>query len=707
VWFILRFIESQGTIYGYERLSTSVTLSASNWLLIGFCSLFLLSKVGSAQQLKPSSGKLGGLDPSVMDLGADPCVDFSKFACGNFNKLYPIRTDELASTPNAGSGEQIRSALKGILAKDTTPGTHTQEEHLLGDYYTACMNVESANTKGLTALRPVLSAIEGFSDTRQLPALLAQIQMLKGDSFFRVYAFADELQASQTIIVLDQPGFGLQTAENYSSTDVKAVGIRERYVAHIAAVLALSGKYKQDGQTAAKNIIAFESRLAASFPEPATRRNPVARYHSFTSDELDHFTPSFDWKEFFVGIGVQGSIKINVWSPTYILRVTEVMNTSDIETLRSFLQWRLLSSIPGVDLPVALDDEKFSFESKVMLGLKQQLPRERRCLSSITSDLSGPVSSAVIHQMFSPDEIQSVDRMAQQVEAALAHEIDDLSWMAPDTKLQAKRKVGAITNNIVRLDSWNGWSGVAVTSNDPLANYLTVAQLESRRTFQRIGHPADKTELAMSPIYSGAYWTNSRLSMNVNAGSMLPPSYDATSTFATNYGHLGAVIGHEITHGFDNSGAHYDFTGSLVDWWSAEDKRSFNEKASCFIREYSKFAEGDVHVNGELTLGENIADNGGLRLAYLAMLDAMAKKHIAPNDTSGGFTPEQQFFIAFGQQYCGATRPERERLLMLTDPHSLDQFRVNGSVQNMPQFGHAFSCKVGQPMMPANVCQIW
>ncbi|WP_263359664.1 M13-type metalloendopeptidase [Acidicapsa ligni] len=691
----------------FERLSASMTCSARNRLLIKFCSLCLFSAVGSAQQLQPSAGTLRPLDPRVMDLGADPCVDFAKFACGNFNKLYPIRADEMESSPGASSGAQIRAALKGILVNDASPGEHTPEERLLGDYYTACMDVDAVDAKGLTALRPLLLAIDAFSDKSQLPALLAEIQMVQGDSFFRVYAFADELHANQTIAVVDQAGFGLQTGENYMSKDAKAVALRQQYVAHIAALLALSGKNAQHSRAVAENIVSLEVQLVGKFPEPAIRRDPVARYHAFTLDELEHLTPALGWRKYFAGIGVKYPIKINVWSPAYIQRVEEVINTSNLETLRSFLRWRVLSSIPGVDLPVALDDEKFSFEGRIMLGMKQQAPRERRCLSSITSDIPGPVSSAVIHQMFSADEIRSVDQMVAQVEAALTHEIDGLSWMGPDTKLQAKRKVDAITNNIVRLDPWNGWSAVTVTQNDPLANYLKAAQLNAQRTFQRIGQPADKTELAMSPIYSGAYWTNSRLSMNVNAGSILPPSYDATSTIATNYGHLGAVIGHEITHGFDNSGAHYDYTGSLADWWSADDKRKFDEKASCFVQEYSNFAEGDLHVNGELTLGENIADNGGLRLAYLAMLEAVAKKRIALADRADGFTPEQQFFIAFGQEYCGATRPERERVLMLTDPHSLDQFRVNGSVQNMRQFGNAFSCKVGQPMMPAKTCQIW
>lgn len=642
-----------------------------------------------------------------MDLAVDPCVDFAKYACGNFNKLYPIRADEMSSTPGAGASAQIRSVLKGILVKDSSPAEHIGTERLLGNYYSACMDTKAVDAKGLTALHPILLAIDALSDRKQLPALLAQIQMLQGDSSFRVYAFADDLHASQTIVVLDQAEFGMQTKENYLSTDVKIVALREQYATHIATVLSLSGENLESVQATAKNIVALESALVASFLTPATRRDPVARYHAFTLKELNELTPDFDWANFFADIGVRGPVKINAWSPEYLKRVAEVMSHSDLETLRSFLRWRLLSSIPGVDLPSGLDDAKFSFEGKVMLGLQQQAPREKRCLSAITSDISGPVAAAVIHQMFSADEIHSIDRIADQVESALANEIDDLSWMEPNTKVQAKRKVAAITNNIVRLDAWDGWSAVIVDRDDALANYLKVAKIETERTFRRIGHPADTTELAMSPIYTGAYWTNSRVSMNVNAGSILPPVYDKTGTDSINYGHLGAVVGHEITHGFDNTGAHFDSSGSLIDWWSAEDKRSFDVKASCFVDEYSEFVEGDLHVNGQLTLGENIADNGGLRLAYLAMMKDLAEKHLSLRDKTEGFTPEQQFFIAFGQEYCGATRPERERVLMLSDPHSLDQFRVNGSVQNLPQFGHAFSCRAGKPMMPSRNCQIW
>jgi putative endopeptidase len=681
--------------------------STARGLFFSLFLLFLFSVGGSAQQPKPVAESIRGLDSRLMDTGADPCVDFAKYACGNFDKLYPIRANEMSSTPGAGASQKIRSVLKDILVNDALPGNHTPEERLLGHYYVACMNVDAVNIKGLNALKPLLSAIDGLSDKEQLPALLARIQMFGVESFFYISDSPDSLHASQTIAILDQPELGLETDENYMSMDLKIVVLREMYVAHIAAMLALSGKNSSDNQMLANAVVALESQLVGDFLKPEIHRNPVARYHMLTSDELEQLTPSFNWKEFFAGIGVRGLVKVNVFSPVYIQRVAQVMNTSDLATLRSFLRWRVLSSVPGADLPTSLDREKFSFEGKVMLGLKEQTSREGRCLSSVTSEISGPAAAAVIHKMFSTEEIKSVERIAERVELALSHEIDGLSWMGPDTKLQAKRKVGAITNNIVRVDTWKGWTTLKISNNDALANYLQAKHLAMQRTFQRIGKPTDKTEPAMSPIFNGAYWTDPLLSMNVNAGSMLSPVYDAAGTTATNYGHIGWVVGHEITHGFDDSGAHYDAMGSLVNWWSSEDKRKFDEKASCFVHEYSQFAEGDLHVNGELTLGENIADNGGLRLAYLAMLEDAANEHVVLTDKFNGFSPERQFFIAFGQEFCGATRPERERVLMLTDPHTLDQFRVNGAVQNMPQFGHAFSCKSGQPMMPLRTCQIW
>ena len=297
--------------------------------------------------------------------------------------------------------------------------------------------------------------------------------------------------------------------------------------------------------------------------------------------------------------------------------------------------------------------------------------------------------------------------IARQIEAALGRDIDTLSWMSAETKSLAKLKVAAITNNIVALDPWEGWSGMIAKRNDPLGNYLKAARIESERSFGKIGQRADRTELAMSPTYNLAYWTNSRVSMNVNAGMMLPPFYDAQAKDAVNFGHLGTAIGHEVTHGFDNSGAKYDAGGNLANWWTDADRREFDERASCFVGEYSAFSEGDLHVNGELTLGENIADNGGLRLAYMAMLEDASQKGVALNTRSNGFTPEQQFFVAFGQEYCGTNTPQLDRTLMLTDVHALDKFRVNGTVQNMPEFGRAFGCRVGQPMMPAKTCRLW
>jgi len=424
--------------------------------------------------------------------------------------------------------------------------------------------------------------------------------------------------------------------------------------------------------------------------------------------DLQALTPVFNWERLYSATGSPAFTEINVAEPEFFKGMNQVLADTDLPTIKAYLRWQLVSSISGLVLPKALDDEQFDFGGRKLAGIPEQEPRWKRCVRSADQALSEALGKAYVEQQFPAASKDKAVRMIHDIEAALDRDITSLDWMSPATKARAKEKLHLIANKVGYPDKWRDYSRLEIVRGDAFGNYVRAAEFESHRQLAKIGKPVDRQEWLMSPPTVNAYYDPNMNDINFPAGILQPAFFDTTQPDAVNYGHIGVFMGHEITHGFDDQGRQFDGHGNLDDWWTKDDAEKFTQKAQCIVDEYSQFTVGDTHVNGKLTLGENTADNGGMRLAYMAFLARAAQDGIDLNrKSSAGYTPVQELFLGFAQNWCSQWRPEMERLIVTTDPHSPDRFRTNGVLVNMPEFGKAFGCKVGQPMVPAKVCRVW
>jgi putative endopeptidase len=452
----------------------------------------------------------------------------------------------------------------------------------------------------------------------------------------------------------------------------------------------------------------LETALAKVSMDVTSRRDPNKVYHLMPVSEFEALAPGLDWDRFLAVSGAPPITELNVGNPDFFKGMNALLASTDLETIKTYLRWQLLTSTPGYVLPKALDNEHFDFYGHKLRGQPEQRARYKRCVQATDAGLGEALGQVYVAQEFPPANKQATLQMVEDIEAAMDQDIDTLDWMSSATKVRAKEKLRAVADKIGYPDRWRDYSTLTIARDDAFGNARRATEFESRRQLAKIGKPVDRGEWYISPATVDAYYDPSMNDINFPAGILQPPLYDSHASDATNYGHIGGVVGHELTHGFDDQGRQFDGNGNLKDWWTAEDGKRFEEKADCEVKEYSNFvAVDDAKVNGKLTLGENTADNGGLRLAYIASLNDARRKNIDLAKKEDGYTPIQQFFLGHGQSWCGATRPEQLRLQVQTDPHSPRQFRVNGVVQNMPEFGPAFGCKVGQPMMPVNACRVW
>jgi endothelin-converting enzyme/putative endopeptidase len=650
-----------------------------------------------------------GFETSFIDTKADPCVDFVAYACGNFNKLHPIPADR----SGYGSGSMLYDynvfVLHSMLEKAAAAqGTRTPNEQKIGDYYAACMDEKAINARGLKPLQPELDRIAALTGKDQLPALLAHNQLLGIGGFLSFGEQQDFKDARKQIASVDQGGLGLPERDYYLRTGDDDEKIRQEYVKHIATVLKLSGETEAAAKADAAKIMALETALAKASLDVTSQRDPNKIYHLMPVAELDKLTPNFAWATFLRDSGAPAVTEINVTYPEFFKAFNGLLASTDLATIQTYLRWQLLASTPGLVLPTAMDEEDFKFNSHELRGQPQQQPRWKRCVAATDNALGEALGQVYVTTEFPPASKAATLQMVHDIEGAMDEDIDHLDWMSAATKVRAKEKLKAVANKIGYPDKWRDYSALTVKRDDALGNFERATEFESRRQLAKIGQPVDRGEFSMSPPTVDAYYNASMNDINFPAGILQPPFYDAAAPDAVNYGHVGAIVGHELTHGFDDQGRQFDANGNLADWWTAEDGKKFDDKTDCEVKEYGNFVvDGNVHINGKLTLGENTADNGGLRLAYLALLEDAKRKHFDMQAKTDGYTTQQQFFLAYAQNWCGDTRPQQERVQVQTDPHSPRQFRVNGVVQNMPELGQAFGCKVGQPMMPVKACRVW
>lgn len=680
------------------------------------CASMAISVPGASAQTKTAADAEknpplpASLDKRFMDKTADPCVNFARYACGNFSKLYPIPPDKTGYGTFYILYDHTQFALHALLEKvEADSSSRTANEQKIGDFYATCLNKDAIQAKGLKPLQPEFDRIAAIQNKSELTGLLAHQQLINVNAFLSFGEQQDFKDARKQIASVDQGGLGLPERDYYLRTDEASVKIRTQYVAHIAKMLTLIGEPDATAAAEAKKIMELETALAKVSMDITSRRDPKNVYHLMPVADLAKLAPDIAWPSFLEATGTAGVSELNVGNPDFLKGMNALIDSTDLDTIKAYLRWQLINGIPGAALPTALDEEGFAFFGHTLGGQPEQEARWKRCVSSTDGALGEALGEVYVKAHFPAESKQQTLQMIRDIEDSMDREIGTLTWMSAETQAKAREKLHMVANKIAYPDHFRDYSTLTVVRGDALGNVERATEFENHRQLAKIGKPVDRAEWGMSPPTINAYYNDSMNDINFPAGILQSPFFDPKATDAENYGHIGAVEGHELTHGFDDQGRQFDGNGNLADWWTADDGKKFDAMTDCEVKEYGGFtAIDDLKLNGKLTLGENTADNGGLRLAYMAFEADAKRKGIDLNaKDASGFTPEQQFFLADGQTWCGSQRPEQMRLQVQTDPHSPEEFRIIGVVQNMPEFGKAFGCKTGQPMMPANACHVW
>jgi putative endopeptidase len=673
----------------------------------------LIPLCSSAQDAPQAQKNLKTLDPKLMDTSADPCVNFYQYSCGGWAKQNPIPSDESSYGRGTELEDQNGLVLKSILEKAAAGGAdRSVNEQKIGDYYATCIDVNAVNQAGLKPLQPVLDRIQSLNSKDGLPELTAYLDGIGVGTLFGFASDQDFKDATQQIAEFDQAELGLPEKGYYDRTDEKSLKLRDQYKQHVARTFELLGETHEQAARDADTVLKIETELAKHSLSNVERRDPQALYHKMTLTTFESSTPNFAFAKYLRALDTPAVESLNVMEPKFFTGLNEVLASTDLDSLKTYLRWSAIRHTPGTALPQALDEESFNFYGKILEGQPEQQPRWKRCVRSTDRALGEALGQVYVTQRFSPQDKQRTLELTHGIEASMDRDIDQLEWMSPATKTRAKEKLHAVANKIGYPDKWRDYSSLGVVRGDALGNARRASAFEIHRQINKIGKPVDRGEWGMTPPTVNAYYNPQMNDINFPAGILQPPYFDARQDDAVNYGDAGGVIGHELTHGFDDEGRQFDAAGNLKEWWTPEDEKKFTERADCVVKEYDGFvAVDDLHVNGKLTLGENIADLGGLKLAFLAYLDRAQKTGVdltKKGDAEyGGLTPNQQFFVAYGQGWCQNNRPEDLRLRVQTDPHSPEEFRVNGVLVNLPEFQKAFACKTGQPMAPAKRCAIW
>ena len=675
----------------------------------------LCSVTLSAQSTSNASGPkqtfklVPSLDKDIMDTSADPCVDFYQYACGNWSKLHPIPSDSPDSDQFYNMEQYNRQVLHGILEKASAPDpSRDANAQKIGDYYASCMDEAAIQKKGMSVLQPELDRINSLTGKDQLPELLAHYQLINVNAFLGYGSQQDFKDATHSVAFVAQNGIGLPEKDYYFRTGPKDEEIRKQYVQHITNMLKLLGESDSQAATDAAAIMKLETALAKVSLDVTSQRDPHNVYHMMPLKQLQALTPNFNWENFYGQTGSPTFTDINVAEPDFFKGMSQVIADTDLATIKVYLRWQLVSSLAGSILPKALDQEKFDFNGRKLVGIPEQEPRWKRCVGSTDGALPEALGKAYVEEVFPASSKTESLKMIHDIEAAMDRDIESLDWMSAATKKRAEEKLHLIANKVGYPDKWRDYSKLDIVRGDAFGNNLRAAEFESHRQLAKIGKPVDREEWITSTPTVNAFYNPSMNDINFPAGVLQSPFFDPAQIAALNYGHIGLFMGHEITHGFDDEGRQFDGHGNLDDWWTKDDAAKFTQKAQCIVDEYSKFKVGDTHLNGKLTLGENTADNGGMRLAYMAYLARAAEEGADLNQKAeDGYTPIQLLFLGFAQDWCSEWRPELERLVATTDPHSPSRFRANGVLVNMPEFGKAFGCKAGQPMVSANACRVW
>ena len=647
-----------------------------------------------------------GFSSANLDKTCKPCDDFYQFAMGGWMKNNPIPADRAAWSTSAELQEKNLAELRQIAESAAdAKSARSSNVQKVGDFYASCMDttaIESAGTKPLTE---TLAAIDAMADRG---ALLAEIARLHNDGVQAVFDFSstqDFADSTKVIGDADQGGLGLPDRDYYTRDDDRSKQLRTDYVGHVAKMFQLAGDPAEKASTEAQTVMNTETALAKASMTRVQLRDPQAVYHKLTLAQLTDLTPDFPWPSFFAAVGHPSLTETNVGQPDFFKEMNRQLNSTSLSDWKIYLRWHVLHDYAPA-LTDAFVQENFNFYGKRLSGTAELQSRWKRCVQSVNRNIGEALGQMYVEKYFPPEAKARAREMVLNLIAALRSDIPTLSWMTAETKDAAIAKFEAFNIKIGYPDKWRDYSKLTVDRGSYVTNVRRAAAFENARELSKIGKPVDRNEWGMTPPTVNAYYSPTRNEIVFPAGILQPPFYDPKADDAINYGGMGAVIGHEISHGFDDQGSQFDPKGNLRNWWTADDRKNFNERATCVETQFNGYeVEPGLHQNGKLVLGESIGDLGGLAIAYAAYEKSLEGKP-RPKDLDG-FTPEQRFFLGWAQVWGTNQRPEAARLQANTNPHPLARFRANGPISNTAAFAAAFGCKKGDPMVREQSCKIW
>lgn len=683
--------------------------------------LLLLCAMLPAQDARPIElPKLVHLSADQVNPQIDPCTDFYQYTCSKFFAANPIPADRatwgVLGPLSEWNEAQMRIALESAAAKKQG---RTAIEQKVGDFWASCIDEEKVDASSGKALKVELQKIDALKSKAQLAAQIARLHMTVPGAWqgqdastpspmFGFGSGQDLDDATKVVGAFDQGGFALPTRDFYLAKDEKSTDIRNKYLAHITNMLKLTGE--SDAQAAADAAVALEieTAMATASMDIVKRRDPKNLNNKRTLAEIEKAAPSFDWKQYLSLVHAPATSSYLVSAPDFFRALNELIDKRPLEQWKSYLRWQLVhQSAPYLARPFSR--ETFEFFGKSLSGVPRQAPRWRRCARNADALLGEALGQAYVAAAFSGQSKERVTRMVKNIEGAMEQDINGIDWMSPATKKQAAAKLHMILDKIGYPDHWRDYSSLEIAPDSYLENVHRATAFEFNRQLQKIGKPVNRYEWQMTPPTIDAYYDAQTNTINFPAGILQPPLFDKDQPDAANYGAEGSVIGHEITHGFDDQGRKFDGQGNLRDWWTEEDGKKYDERGKCISDQYTQeVPEAGVKQNGLLTQGEDTADNGGLRLALMALSNALQSEgRTLESKGPDGLTEAQRFFLGFSDVWCTQYRPEVMRLQVLSNPHSLPRYRVNNTVANMPEFAKAFGCKKGQPLVRENACRVW
>ncbi len=689
----------------------------TQWLFLLLCLSF--DSIAFGQAAQNGLPQLNHFDTSIVDKNLDPCQNFYKFVCSKWQAANPIPADQSYWSTSSNLDLWNQTILRNAMEEASKAKNRDTVHQQVGDYWAACMDEAAIDKAGLKPLQPLLSEIAGMKDKSQLATVIADLHKSApaawegGNTQTNAPAFGygssqDLKDASLVVAGFDQGGLGMPGRDFYLSDNPKMVDVRNKYQQHLTNMFALLGEKPEQAKQDTATVLRIETALANAAMPAVDRRDPVKVYNVFSLEDFKKLAPSFDWNAYLKGVNSPTPKHYIVSTPDFFRALEKVYAAESLDNWKTYLRWWAVHTHAAY-LSKPFVDENFAFYGKSLSGAQQLQPRWRRCVNMADRDLGEALGQAYVEKAFPPSSKRRTTQLVNSVETALGQEIQGLDWMGPATKKQAEEKLHAIEDKIGYPNKWRDYSSVKIVPNDLVANVAQATKFEFQRQLEKIGKPVDRGEWGMTPATINAYYDPQLNTINFPAGILQPPFFDPTKTDPVNFGAIGMVIGHEISHGFDDQGRKFDAKGDLRDWWTAEDAKKYEQRAACIAKEYTHdVPDLGVKTNGELTLGEDSADNAGLRIALVALQDEY-KKEGKSLDTKGddGWTDLQRFFLAHAYQWCGNIRPETARTLITTNPHSLPEYRVNYVEKNFPEFWQAFSCKKGQPMVNEPACRVW